>query len=137
MGILRKKHTANMSDSDSSEGSNFLEYLSSADGSLVLDQMEETIPMSSLHSADVVGLYFAAYSSPSCQEFTPKLAELYNECKDKNKKFEIVFVSSDGDEDAFNKYFIEMPWCALIFNERSVKEELSELFGVSGIPCLV
>ena len=103
----------------------------------MLGQMEETIPMSSLHSADVVGLYFAAYSSPSCQEFTPKLAELYNECKDKNKKFEIVFVSSDRDEDAFNKYFIEMPWCALIFNERSVKEELSELFGVSGIPCLV
>ncbi len=36
-----------------------------------------------------------------------------NEIKD---KFDIVFVSSDKDQDAFNEYFKEMPWKALPYS---------------------
>lgn len=114
-----------------------LEFLSSADCSLVIDKKGETIPLSSLQSADVVGLYFSAHWCGPCRGFTPQLAKLYNECKEKKKKFEIVFVSSDRNEDAFKEYFEEMPWSALSFQERTLKTNLSELYEVQGIPSLV
>merc|ERR1719299_178071 len=50
---------------------------------------------------------------------------------------EIVFVSSDKDEAAFNDYFGEMPWVALPFEKRDLKETLSKKYKVQGIPSLV
>lgn len=90
--------------------------------------------------ADLMGrvfaLYFSAHWCPPCRGFTPQLAEWYT--KDlKEKGLEIVFVSSDKTQDAFDEYFAEMPWLALDYSDRSLKKELSEHFGVSGIPSVV
>lgn len=42
------------------------------------------------------------------------LAKLYQELtEEKKKKFEVIFVSSDEDEEAFKEYFKVMPWKAL------------------------
>lgn len=79
-----------------------------------------------------IGLYFSAHWCPPCRSFSPKLAEFYNDgLKD---KMEIIFVSSDRDEEAFNDYFKDMPWLALPYGKRQAKEELSEACGVEGIP---
>ena len=51
--------------------------------------------------------------------------------------FEVVFISSDADEKAFTDYFKTMPWIALPFAERGLKESLSKRFGVSSIPLLI
>merc|ERR1712099_172683 len=68
--------------------------------------------------------------------FTPQLAEWYK--KDlKNKGLEVVFVSSDRDEDSFKEYFAEQPWLALDYADRKTKERLSKAFKVNGIPSLV
>merc|ERR1712014_519387 len=66
---------------------------------------------------------------------TPKLVEFYN--SGLKEKMEIVFVSSDRDENAFKEYFGEMPWQALPYEKRKEEEELSEAFGVKGIPSFV
>ena len=50
---------------------------------------------------------------------------------------EIVFVSSDRDEHSFKEYHQSMPWLALPFSARDIKQSLSLKFGVSGIPCLI
>jgi nucleoredoxin len=84
----------------------------------------------------VFGLYFSAHWCPPCRGFTPKLAESYSKSL-KDKDFEIVFVSSDRDEEAFKEYFAEMPWLALDYANRKEKEQLSDLFGVQGIPSFV
>ena len=42
----------------------------------------------------------------------------------KEKNFEIIFISSDRDEKAFNEYYKDMPWLTLIYSERKKKEEL-------------
>jgi len=84
-----------------------------------------------------LGIYFSAHWCPPCRSFTPKLAQAYKSLKQAGKDFEIVFVSSDRDEAAFNGYFGEMPWLALPFGERKIKSALSEKFGVAGIPMLV
>jgi nucleoredoxin len=90
--------------------------------------------------ADLMGkvfaFYFSAHWCPPCRGFTPQLAEWYkNGLKDKG--LEVVFVSSDKTEDAFKEYFAEMPWLALDYSDRKLKGELSNMFGVEGIPSMV
>ncbi|MFN9940670.1 MAG: thioredoxin-like domain-containing protein, partial [bacterium] len=57
--------------------------------------------------------------------------------KGSDKQFEVIFVSSDKSQDSFDEYFSEMPWLALPFEERELKNKLSKKFKVNGIPMLV
>jgi hypothetical protein len=52
---------------------------------------------------------------PPCRGYTPELASSYTSIVAMGKSFEIVFVSSDQDEPAFQSFFAEMPWLALPF----------------------
>lgn len=82
-----------------------------------------------------LGIYFSAHWCGPCRGFTPKLAEWYSEgLKD---KMEIVFVSSDRDQESFDSYFAEQPWKALSFDQRGKKEALNDIFDVEGIPTFV
>jgi nucleoredoxin len=87
-------------------------------------------------AGSVVGLYFSAHWCPPCRGFTPQLAEWYNTSL-KAKGFEVVFVSSDRDGNAFKEYSGEQPWLALDFSDRKRKEQLSSHFKVEGIPSFV
>jgi len=89
-----------------------------------------------LAGKNAIGIYFSAHWCPPCRGFTPKLAEWYT--KDlKAKGLEVIFVSSDRDEAAFNDYFGEQPWLALPFEDRDRKDSLSKKFKVQGIPSFV
>jgi len=84
-----------------------------------------------------IGLYFSAHWCPPCRKFTPELAATYQKMKENgNDDFEIIFVSSDRDEEAFNEYHAEQPWLALPYAERALKEDLSKACGVEGVPTL-
>lgn len=89
-----------------------------------------------LSSKRAVGIYFSAHWCPPCRGFTPKLAESYTNHY-KTLGMEIVFVSSDRDEAAFQSYHAEQPWLALPYSARDVKAQLSKKFKVSGIPSFV
>lgn len=89
-----------------------------------------------LAGKSMVALYFSAHWCPPCRGFTPLLVNAYMKHL-KAKGLEIVFVSSDRDEKAFNSYFGEMPWLALPFAARGLKSELSNKYRVSGIPSLI
>ena len=62
-------------------------------------------------------IFSRAHWCPPCRHFTPKLAEIFkgvdNEIKE---KLDIVFISCDEDQAAFDGYFKEMPWKALPFS---------------------
>merc|ERR1719446_1244359 len=83
-----------------------------------------------------VALYFSAHWCPPCRGFTPQLAGWYSSDL-KAKGLEVVFVSSDRDDSAFQEYFQEMPWLALPYSDRDKKDALSKKFKVSGIPSVV
>jgi len=92
----------------------------------------------------VIGLYFSASWCGPCVSTTPKLVQCYEKVAAAGKKFEIVFVSSDSSQDDFEKYHKKMTtesggrqFLALDYRERELKEALSTLFGVQGIPTLV
>jgi len=109
----------------------------SADAALLgKDGAKATTVSAALAGKEVVGLYFSAHWCPPCRGFTPKLAEAYKTIA-ADKSFEIVFVSSDKDEEQFAAYHKEMPWLALPFAERDIKKQLSKQFKVSGIPALI
>jgi len=84
-----------------------------------------------------IGLYFSAHWCGPCRGFTPELVKTYETVKGDGKDFEIVFVSSDQDQKAFDEYWGEMPWHALKYEQRDIKDSLSEHFGVQGIPTFV
>eukprot|EP00457_Paulinella_chromatophora_P006115 gb/GEZN01006133.1/.p1 GENE.gb/GEZN01006133.1/~~gb/GEZN01006133.1/.p1 ORF type:complete len:423 (-),score=83.85 gb/GEZN01006133.1/:409-1677(-) len=90
-----------------------------------------------LAGKEVLGLYFSAHWCPPCKGFTPVLGKKYKALLEAKKKIEIVFVSSDKDEDAFNDYHKVMPFLALPYDNREAKNKLSRMFKVQGIPTLV
>ena len=90
-----------------------------------------------LAEAEVVGIYFTASWCGPCRQATPVLAETYKQLRKKHgKAFEIVCVSHDQSEAAFQRYFQKMPWLALPFHTMQ-KTVLGDLFQVEGIPTLI
>ena len=84
----------------------------------------------------IVGVYFSASWCGPCRAFTPKLVKFHKEVAKKNG-FEIVFVSSDKNEQAMFDYMKKdgMPWYVLPFDAEQ-KKALREELKVSGIPTL-
>lgn len=84
-----------------------------------------------------MGLYFSANWYPPCRNFTQVLAGIYEQLKHCGSNFEIVYVSSDEDSEAFNEYRASMPWLAIPFSDLEKKKTLNRKFDIEGIPCLV
>jgi nucleoredoxin len=75
---------------------------------------------------------------PPCRSFTPQLDHFYTQLKGEDlNAMEIVFISSDDDENSFNSYYNSMPWVALPFAKIDVNKRLATKYGVRGIPTLV
>jgi len=106
-------------------------------GDKLLTKDGEVETTTALSGIDSVAIYFSAHWCPPCRKFTPELSKKYNALKAAGKKFEIIFASSDKDEAAFNGYFAEMPWLALPFSKRDLKNTLASDYECNGIPYLV
>ncbi|CAL4939875.1 unnamed protein product [Urochloa decumbens] len=117
-------------------GSGIGAILAAGDRDFLVRNSGEQVKISSIE-ASPVALYFSASWCPPCRRFTPKLIETYKELASEGKSFEVVFVSGDQDEEAFNEYFAKMPWLAVPFSDSEGREGLNGQFKVSGIPNLV
>ncbi|XP_074640399.1 nucleoredoxin-like [Tubulanus polymorphus] len=81
-------------------------------------------------------LYFSAHWCPPCKAFTPNLVTFYNKLKKTNDNFEVIFITSDRDDDSFKEYLSTMPWLAIPFGDGRIGQ-LESLFEISGIPSLI
>ena len=100
------------------------------------DSGMESLESSTLNDKYLM-LYFSAHWCPPCQAFTPVLSEAYKKLKQERDDFELVFVSSDSDEESFKTYFSEMSFCALPYEHRDAKKVLSKMYNIGGIPTLL
>jgi nucleoredoxin len=85
---------------------------------------------------DFVAIYFGAHWCPPCRGFTHVLKEVYERINEDDKRLEIIFCSYDGNEAAFDRNYLEMPWLALSYSDTRNKL-YKQQFGVTGIPTLV
>ena len=105
-------------------------------GSQILDKDGKEVTIASLNGK-MVGIYFSAHWCPPCRNFTPQLAQRYNEFISAGHPFEIIFVSSDRALNEYNEYYKTMPWKALEFKAKHIKEKLEAEFSLNSIPTLV
>jgi len=105
-------------------------------GDKLVSKSGEISTADAIKGKDAIGLYFSAHWCGPCRQFTPLLTKQYSEWIAGNSSVELIFVSSDEDEDAFKEYFATMDFKALPFDEDK-KDALSEKFGVQGIPTLI
>lgn len=117
-------------------GSIYSSLLTSKDRDFLLSQTGNQVKVPDLEGK-VIGLYFAANWYPPCRNFTKVLISAYEQIKSSGSNFEVVFVSSDEDLEAFDNYRALMPWLAVPFSDLETKKALNKRFDVEGIPCLV
>lgn len=113
-----------------------LSLLTSKDRDFLLSPTGTQVKVSDLEGK-VIGLYFSANWYLPCRKFTEHLVNLYDQLKSNGSQFEVVFVSSDEDLNAFNNYHSLMPWLAIPFSDLESKKSLNRRFDVEGIPCLI
>ncbi|CAF1253038.1 unnamed protein product [Rotaria magnacalcarata] len=106
------------------------------DGHILHKSNQEVNLNDEKYRGKIIGIYFSAHWCPPCRGFTPILIDFYKKHKE-DKNFEIIFVSSDNDEESFNDYYKDMPWWKLDYKERGKRNELASSFKISGIPALI
>ena len=88
----------------------------------------------------IVLLYFSAHWCGPCRQYTPALAQFYNNIKraQLGHEVEIIFCSCDNSNEEFLSYYkASHPWLAVQY-DAPAREELAGRFKVTGIPrCLV
>ena len=104
-------------------------------GSYVSSTEEGYIPTTHLEEKRVF-LYFSSERCVKCKSLTPQLVSLYFS-QLAQKDIQLVFISSDLDEDTFHEYHDTMPWPAVPWKRRDLKEELCERFNVRRLPTLI
>ena len=67
-------------------------------------------------SGKYIGLYFSASWCGGCRKYTPMLAALYNKIHE-DKNWEVIWVTHDHNEPDADKYFKEMPWIRLPWDQ--------------------
>ena len=104
------------------------------------DDKLKRVPADSFDTKDYYAIYYSAHWCPPCRKFTPKLVDFYNEAIGHHDNIEVIFVSSDQNEDKMEAYMKKagMRWLALDFDKKDNKssKKLTGYVG-RGIPHLV
>lgn len=97
--------------------------------------IEIQVPVSELEGK-TVGLYFSMSTYQTCEEFTPKLLEVYETLKARGENFEIVVILLDDNEQKFKEALRKLPWYSLPITDRKC-EKLIKYFEILYLPTLV
>jgi len=94
----------------------------------ILDKEGNVVNIEDLKNRKVVAFYFSAHWCPPCRSFTPLLIKFYEFCKAEEKDFEVVFISGDQDQAAFDGYYNDMPWYCIRYEDQAIIKDLHNWF---------
>uniref|UniRef100_A0A0B7AWW1 Thioredoxin domain-containing protein n=1 Tax=Arion vulgaris TaxID=1028688 RepID=A0A0B7AWW1_9EUPU len=123
-------------------------YESLKDGSMVSKDNLEIIQIS--WDKDIEGYKESTQSTPwlslpweqrdkqclPCRYFDPEIVRAYQTLRSRGEKFQVIFVSADRSEEAFQRHVAGMPWLTIPY-EDSRNQAVKKHLGVDGIPMLV
>jgi len=89
-----------------------------------------------MEAEEYICIYFGAHWCPPCRLFTSILSEVYNSINKEKKVIEVIFATYDGNEEAFERNFADMPWLAFPWEDTRLKVS-KQKYGVTGLPTLV
>ena len=89
-----------------------------------------------LPRSGVIGVYHSASWCGPCRQFTPMLRQLREQLRARGVAFEVLFVSADQDEGAFDAYRAAMPWPTVPFGDAARRDALRRNMDVKGYPTL-
>ena len=104
---------------------------------LVLPSGNEVSTDEHISGRKKIVLYFGGHWCAPCRDLLPQLGSVYSSERSRQANVEVVFVSSDKSEEEFKKYHSLMPFPAVPFASRDLKDRVSQAYGVSGVPRLV
>ncbi|KAM7264632.1 hypothetical protein ACFE04_002315 [Oxalis oulophora] len=133
----KRKEELKAIDDAKRQGGDLEQLLANDDRNFVVSKDGRKVSIPEL-VGKTIGLYFGAHWCPPCRAFTTQLIESYNELTKNNKSqsFEIIFISTDRDNNEFDLNFSNMPWLAIPYKDR-IRQDLCRIFNVKGIPALV
>ncbi len=103
---------------------------------IVFDVSGNEVPTESLRGK-TVALYFSAHWCAPCRQFTPKLVDFYNQ--NKNKNFEVVFMSLDRNAKMKTEYMHEagMKWLTAPGQGSPEINRILDFYKLKGVPSLI
>jgi len=101
------------------------------------EENEVFYPLSDLDDKYLL-LYFSAKTCSLSQEFTPWLVKAYNILKKQQPDdFELLFVSGDDSVAGFYKYWSEMTFGAVPYEDQDARRALESRFEITSYPQLI
>uniref|UniRef100_A0A8C4S3I0 Nucleoredoxin n=2 Tax=Erpetoichthys calabaricus TaxID=27687 RepID=A0A8C4S3I0_ERPCA len=117
------------------------EFLVSLLGERLVGSQQAEVDVHSLAAPlQLLGLYFGCSRNGPCEQFNTSLRHFYSTFKKRSEhrgELEIVFVSSDQDQQLWQEFVQDMPWPSLPINEKHRKMKLWNKYKVTSIPSLV
>eukprot|EP00371_Babesia_bovis_P000832 XP_001609479.1 hypothetical protein [Babesia bovis T2Bo] len=86
---------------------------------MLKNQRGEVVPLADL-AGKSVGLLFCDGDTPICLATMPLIIQFYNSINGQGlaKKIEIVYISCDESQEAFERNIRRMPWLHIDYNDR-------------------
>eukprot|EP00356_Strombidium_inclinatum_P002868 CAMPEP_0170480826 /NCGR_PEP_ID=MMETSP0208-20121228/1511_1 /TAXON_ID=197538 /ORGANISM="Strombidium inclinatum, Strain S3" /LENGTH=177 /DNA_ID=CAMNT_0010753427 /DNA_START=14 /DNA_END=545 /DNA_ORIENTATION=- len=101
---------------------------------VTFDEFKAQLPA----SVEFIGFYFGAHWAPPSRVFTTNLhKDFYSIVNEKEKVFEVIFVTEDKEKGHFDRNYCKMPWAAVPFPNEAQRQTLKSNFGVCDLPTLV
>lgn len=94
------------------------------------------VPITNLSEVKYIALYFTAMWCAPCKLFSPKLKKFYNAVNADSRQFEVVMVSGDDEEDAYEEYYESQPWMAVPFDSDKI-QEIYQHYDAHSMPLLI
>lgn len=89
-----------------------------------------------LYDCRYVALYFGAEWDPNTATFTQELADFYNWVNQDAKQFEVILISGDDTQEAFERLYAEHPWLTVKY-DAAANQELFAHYDIIETPCLM